>query len=126
MAYDGTRPLQGRRMLVVEDEYMVALDIADALEADGAIVIGPAATVDDALALIATNAIDAASLDINLNSEKVFPVADVLATRHIPFVFTSGYDAKVVPHQYAAIPRCTKPIFNRDLIKALERCLDQG
>lgn len=117
------RCLYGRRLLVVEDDYMVAMDVVAALEGYGAIIIGPAATVNDALELIATEQIDAASLDINLGGERVYPVADALAACGVPFVFASGYDPKVIPEAYADIPRCDKPVNSQLLMKALVGCL---
>ena len=115
--------LYGRRLLVVEDDYMVAMDVVAALEGYGATIIGPAATVNDALELIATEQIDAASLDINLGGERVYPVADALAACGVPFVFASGYDPKVIPEAYADIPRCDKPVNSQLLMKALVGCL---
>lgn len=104
---------------------MVAMDVMAALEGYGATIIGPAATVGDALELIATEQIDAASLDINLGGERVYPVADALAASGVPFIFASGYDPKVIPGAYADIPRCDKPVNSQLLMKALVVCLSR-
>jgi CheY-like chemotaxis protein len=78
MAELGSDVLRDRRLLVIEDDYLLASDLAEALAAHGAEVIGPAASVEGALALLATNGkIDAAVLDINLCGERVYPVATV-------------------------------------------------
>jgi CheY-like chemotaxis protein len=103
--------LQGRRVLVAEDEYMLAEDLREALEQQGAEVMGPVATVADALALLKEGpAPYVAILDINLRGEMVYPVADVLRAMGIPFLFATGYDAQAIPEAYADIPRAEKPL----------------
>ena len=118
-------PLHGRRLLVVEDEYMIAMDMAQALEDLGAEVVGPAASVEDALLLVREEGgrLDAALLDINLQDRRVFPVADALAERGVPFVFATGYDAAVIPTPHAATPRCEKPVNKAGLAGILARIL---
>jgi DNA-binding LytR/AlgR family response regulator len=113
--------LRGRRFLVVEDEYIIAADVAASLEALGIEVAGPAASVAAALTLLENDRdrLDGAVLDINLGTERVFPVADVLRGRGIPFVFTTGYDAAVVPNSYSDIPRCEKPVDEQRLARCL-------
>jgi CheY-like chemotaxis protein len=113
--------LLGLKILLVEDEYLVASDLADALGDLGARVIGPAGTVRDALSLIEKEErhLDAAVLDINLRDERIYPVADELQAAGVPFVFTTGYDAAVIPTAYAEIPRCPKPVNYRHLIQDL-------
>src|SRR3978361_396791 len=92
---DEARQLGGRCLLVVEDEDVVAADLAAALELLGAEVVGPAGSVEEALTLVENEGgrLDGAVLDINLRNERVYPVADVLAARGGPFVFTTRYDA---------------------------------
>jgi len=103
--------LRGRRLLLVEDEYMIAADLAQTLEAYGVEVVGPAGSVEDALRLIeAGERIDAAVLDINLRGERVYPVAEALGEKAVPFVFATGYDAWAIPPAYAQAPRCEKPV----------------
>ena len=102
--------LQGRRVLVVEDEYVLASDLCDELEGAGAIVVGPAPTLEAALALLDDGArLDGAVLDVNLGGVMVFPLADLLVERQAPFVFTTGYDAGALPERFAAIINCEKP-----------------
>ena len=103
--------LEGMRILVVEDEYLLADDLRDALTEAGAQVLGPVPSVGDAQALIAREAeIDAAVLDINLRGEMVFPVADVLSERGVPFAFATGYDEWALPERFAGAPRVEKPL----------------
>jgi CheY-like chemotaxis protein len=118
MADSWSEHLKGFRLLVVEDEYLVAADLTASLESLGAEVIGPAASVEEALSLLDTNGgrLDGAVLDINLQNERVYPVADVLTARGIPFVFTTGYDAAAVPTAYAWAPRCEKPVDKTQLV----------
>ena len=117
--------LRGRRLLVVEDDYGIANDMARFLDDAGAEVVGPAGTVEDALELVESEAtaLDAAALDINLHGERVYPVADALAARGVPFVFATGYDAQVIPEAYAGVPRLEKPVDRAQLARALARSL---
>ena len=112
--------LSNRRVLVVEDEYFIADDMAKALRTLGAEVVGPAPTREKALDLVASEPrIDAAVLDINLKGESVFPVAEMLEQRGVPFVFATGYDAASVPERYQGVPRWEKPFNPGDLARAL-------
>jgi len=111
--------LQGRRIMVVEDEYLVALYLTQSLEDLGATIVGPSNSVSDALALLSTEAPDMAVLDINLGRERVYPVAQALRERGIPFVFTTGYDNWVIPQEYADQPRIEKPIDPAALVRLL-------
>jgi CheY-like chemotaxis protein len=109
--------LNGRRVLVVEDEYFVADDIARALEKLGAVVVGPLASRDEALALFASQT--PVDVDINLRGEAIYPLADALRGRGVPFVFTTGYDEASVPEAYRSIPRWEKPFDADKLVEAL-------
>jgi CheY-like chemotaxis protein len=109
MNEDNNEHLRGRRVLVVEDEYLLATDLAEHFQDLGVKVIGPAATLGDAIALVEANEIEGAVLDINIRGERVYPVADLLIERQVPFVFTSGYSCELEPDAYASIPRCIKP-----------------
>jgi CheY-like chemotaxis protein len=115
--------LRGRRFLVVEDEYLIAVSLALALEGDGVEVVGPVGSVRDALVLVEAEGsrLDGAVLDINLHDERVYPVADALAARGVPFVFLTGYDAQVVPDAYAGVPRCEKPVSSMLLSRMLPK-----
>ncbi|WEK02948.1 MAG: response regulator [Candidatus Devosia phytovorans] len=103
--------LTGMRILVVEDEYLLAEDIREELEAAGALVLGPVANLRRALDLIDdTLTIDGAVLDMNLAGEMVFPAADLLIGRGVPLIFTTGYHEATVPPEYAHIVLCGKPL----------------
>lgn len=120
MASSDPRALAPLAVLVVEDEYFIADDMACVLESLGAKVVGPVPTRDGALAVIRSGErIDFAVLDINLQGETVFPVADTLAQLSIPFVFATGYDVASVPPAYRHVVRWEKPFNPKHLAKAL-------
>lgn len=102
--------LRGRQVLIVEDEYFLAEDLAAYFHRVGAHVVGPAGTVADALRLVESREIDAAVLDVNLRGQRVYPVADLLQKKAVPFVFASGYGGELEPAAYADVPRCIKPV----------------
>lgn len=104
------RALAGMRVLLVEDEMLVAVMLEDILVDLGCAVIGPAGSVAKALELIEGEALDGALLDVNLNGEEVYPAAKALAARGIPFVFVTGYgDTGVDDQRYGGVPVVQKP-----------------
>ncbi|MBJ2149807.1 response regulator [Paracoccus sp. IB05] len=103
--------LGGKRVMIVEDEYLLAADLARFLDQAGALVIGPFPTVHEALDHLSLDPTpDFAMLDVNLRGDMVFAVADFLIAAGIPFLFITGYDTGVLPPAYAAMPRLEKPI----------------
>lgn len=115
--------LSGRRILVVEDEGIVAWALEDMLADMGCAVVGPAARVNQALAMIDDEPIDAVVLDLNLNGQMSYPVADVLAARGVPFVFLTGYHKSSIPKAYAGFPMMQKPLDRPKLGDALTQLL---
>jgi CheY-like chemotaxis protein len=114
--------MAGRRILVVEDEFLLACALADLLEDRGAEVIGPTTSVEQALGLIEdAERLDGALLDINLHGEISFAVADVLSSRGVPFAFTTGYDGSVIPHRFAQVPCHQKPFDAKRVVNDLLR-----
>jgi DNA-binding LytR/AlgR family response regulator len=113
--------VKGRRLLIVEDDYLIAADLASSLEELGAEVVGPAGTVEDALELVQRSGetLDGAVLDINLREQRVYPVATALARHRVPFVFVTGYDTVAIPEAYASAPRCEKPVDKTQLLRWL-------
>jgi CheY-like chemotaxis protein len=108
--------LAGRRVLVAEDEYFQADDMAQLLRGLGAEVLGPVGEVQDALELLETGKpVDLAVLDINLKGEMIYPAADKLRSRAIPFIFTSGYDRGPIPDRYRDVPLLEKPVDDRQI-----------
>lgn len=112
--------LQGKAILLVEDEYFLVQDMAQAFLAAGAGIVGPASTVADALRLMAAaTRVDGAVLDINLRGEMVYPLADVLTARGIPFVFATGYGRESIPERFDDRLRCEKPVRVETVAEAL-------
>lgn len=116
-------PLGGRRILVIEDEYLVAQIVVDLLEDAGAEVLGPIGWLEEALSFIedVSNRFDAAVLDVNLHGKKSYPLADALARRAIPFTFATGYGREFIDEAYRDYPRCEKPLNQSVLVAALTR-----
>jgi CheY-like chemotaxis protein len=120
-------PLRERRILVVEDEDLIAMSLQDALEDAGSIVLGPASSVDKAIKTIDSEAhIDAAVLDVNLGGALSYAVADRLIARKIPFVFTSGYADNVLRNRYAQVKNCPKPYLFRTIEEALVEAMSRS
>jgi DNA-binding response OmpR family regulator len=101
--------IAGRRILVVEDEMLIAMIIEDAVRDSGGEIVGPVATLEAALKLAAEEEFDAAILDVTIHGGKVYPVAELLLKRGIPFVFASGYGDWALPEELRDKPRLTKP-----------------
>lgn len=101
--------LVGMRILVVEDEYYLADDLAGALRARGAEVVGPVGTLADAVAALGSQRIDRAVLDVNLRGEMSFPLAERLEAAGIPYVIATGYSADTLPERFRDKPRLEKP-----------------
>ena len=114
--------LAGRRILVVEDEVVVAMMVEDLLLDLGCEVVGPAARLDQGLRLAADEALDAAILDVNLNDRRSYPIAEELRRRGVPFLFATGYAAEEVRCHDAEAPIIRKP-YDGPMIEAALRCL---
>ena len=113
-------PLNGRRILVVEDDYLLAESLNDLLVEAGVYVLGPVGNVPEALSLVASGqTIDGALLDVNVRGQPVFPVADALLERGVPFSFCSGYDRYTLPPRFAHLSYCMKPYTPRTITALL-------
>jgi CheY-like chemotaxis protein len=108
----------GRRVLLVEDEALVAMMIQDCLTEWGHSVIGPIGRASDALQAVKECDYDAAILDINLGDGMAYPVAEILSARGVPFVFVTGYEADTVDDRFSNIPVLQKPI-ERQMLQRL-------
>ena len=103
-------------MLLVEDEALVAMMIQECLAEFGYQVVGPICTASEAAARAKDGPLEAAVLDINLGDGAVYPIADMLAARGVPFIFVTGYDADSVDARFRKIPILQKPI-EREMLK---------
>jgi CheY-like chemotaxis protein len=106
-------------ILVVEDEFLIALDIVGALEQAGIAVAGPASTVSDALAAIERDSLRGALLDAHLSGESAGRIADALRERGIPFAFVSGYGRESLPAAHSQAPLVKKPFSDQDILAAI-------
>ena len=121
MSSAATGKLRGKIILIVEDEYMLAVHVADVLRAQGATIVGPVGSVREAMALVEGSELDAAVLDVNLRNERVYPVADALLVRGVPIVFATGYEELLIQRPYVGIPRCSKPYDQASLVEMLQK-----
>lgn len=104
------RPLAGLRVLLIEDDIVIALDVEHSLETAGAVVSGPHAVLEDAVAAAESAQVDLAVLDIDVMGGEVFPAAEILLRRGIPFVFFTGRpDREALRSRFSGIPVCRKP-----------------
>ncbi|AWN35686.1 GAF domain-containing protein [Methylobacterium radiodurans] len=117
----GEPDLTGRRVLVVEDDFYLATDAARALRGAGAEVMGPCATEEDARVQLDEQRPDVAVVDINLGPGPSFKLAEALKDRGIPFVFMTGYDAEVIPAEFAGVERLEKPLQLRQIVGAVAK-----
>ncbi len=120
---NGETSLRGRRVLVVEDEMMIAMLAQDMLEEFECVVVGPAHTVDSALTLAHGDGIDIALLDVNLSGQPVHQVADALRDKGVPMVFSTGYGEQGLRPQDRGSPVLQKPFRSADLAVALQEAL---
>lgn len=114
------KPLLGCRILIVEDNFLLAETVADVLEGVGARIVGPFVTMVEALErLTELTAIDGAVLDIGLDGQQSYPLAEALQTTGIPFLFLTGVERHDLPKQFARTPHVLKPFSEEKLIRRL-------
>jgi two-component system, response regulator PdtaR len=123
----GSNLLRGVNVLIVEDDFIVAFDMQTLLEEHGATVCGPATDLDEARGVIAAEGakLQVAILDVNINGQYVFPIAEELRRAGIPFVFATAYadDDRLFPEPLRDVPRLAKPVLPNVLIGHLKRLL---
>lgn len=116
-----TKPPQ---ILIVEDEILIAMDLEDMVAEMGGTAIASAHTIQAAMKLAESIEADAAILDVDVAGQLVFPVADILAARGIPFLFNTGHSAEdILKARYESAPICRKPTLPRQLKQALKQLL---
>jgi CheY-like chemotaxis protein len=116
--------LVGKKIMLLEDEAIIAFAVEDMLSDLGCIIVGPALRLDQGLELAAGADIDAAILDVNINSDRSYPVADALDRRGVPFMFATGYDREGLEWRGAEPPEIIgKPYRREQLEAALQRLL---
>jgi CheY-like chemotaxis protein len=115
--------LKGVRILIVEDEALVAMLIEDMLVDLGCVVVGVANSVEDALKRVSAAGFDAAVVDVNVNGVESFPVAERLRSLGIPFLFSTGYGGRAIPKPLRGVPVVVKPFEHADLERGLVEML---
>lgn len=118
-AANAPKSLSGARVLVVEDEFLLALQLEELLHAHGCTVLGPFNRLEDAI-VASREPFDLAILDINLTGTMVYPLADELLARGMPFLFLSGYALSNLPERFRGAVRLNKPCEPEALIRALQ------
>ncbi len=109
--------LKGCRVLIVEDEYLLAHDLEQALKLQGASIVGPIGQFDAAYRRAARDHFDVAIIDVNLRGEPAYPIAHELMRQRIPFVFYSGYEPNVIPERFAGVSLWRKPVNTSQLVE---------
>ena len=105
-----------KRILIVEDEILIAISLEAALSSGGFEPVGPYGQVEQAVTVAERESLDGAVLDVNLGGTKVFPVADALAARNIPFLFLTGYSTGQLPPQYQDATVLSKPFQEQHIV----------
>ena len=119
--------LEGLCVLVVEDEFLLAMELEALLEQRGCRVLGPVGTIDRALAVLADHRPAAAVLDVNLRGKRATAVAAALRDLGVPFVLVTGYsDVQLNEPELKGRPRIDKPLDRRKLLRTLERAVQRG
>jgi CheY-like chemotaxis protein len=115
--------MNGERILVVEDDFLTAVEIARILREAGSEIVGPVGSLEGALNLATGGVFDAAVLDINLDGHRVYDVAGILCLRRIPFLFVTGYRLESLPEAFFNVPVMTKPFDPDALVGAVLRLM---
>lgn len=115
--------LHGKKVLIVEDEALIAMLFEDILEDTACEIVGPAMNVRQAMELAGAAEIDVAVLDVNLNGESSFPVAALLQSRGVPLVFSSGYGSQGLPPEWQDRPTLPKPFTSEEVVDTLARLM---
>jgi len=109
-----------RRVLIVEDEYYLAADLEAALRSQGADIVGPLCELAEAFREVLKGGFDAAIIDINLQGDRAYGIADQLDRQRIPFVFATGYSHEIIPARFSGVMRFEKPY---DVVSIAEHVL---
>lgn len=117
---------RAKRILVVEDEYFLADDLKKALDSEGLVVVGPVGSEADALAVLDSEQLDGAVLDINLHGRMVYPLARHLRERNVPFLFVTGYDEPEANAGFDDVQLVRKPFQTEALMRGIGRLISEA
>jgi two-component SAPR family response regulator len=118
--------LDGIRVLVVEDEFLIALELEAMIRDLAGTVVGPVANLDAARTVLLQEKINCAILDVRLDGQTSLPLADELIASGVPVILVSGYDSDQLPNRFADTPKLRKPVSVHELARVLERIFQQG
>jgi DNA-binding response OmpR family regulator len=114
------------RVLIAEDEFLVGVQLEEDLRSAGCAIVGPFSTLETATQAARCERFDLAILDINLNGDMVYPLADELSARDVPFIFLSGYISADLPERFRESPQITKPHDPVALIKEIQTAVPKS
>jgi DNA-binding NtrC family response regulator len=115
--------MKGLRVLIVEDEFLLAMSLEDDLVLAGCAPVGPFSSLASATEATRREEFDLAILDVNLNGEPIYPLADELLSRRKPFVLVTGYGAASLPERFRDLPRLPKPYDLASLVREISRAV---
>ena len=113
-------PLKGLRALIVEDEYFIAADLKHILKRHGADPVRMSGSIEDAARQVQADGFEFALLDINIQGEMTFLVADMFRQKGVPFAFVSGYDNGVIPKRFGEVPNWRKPYDEMTIVDGIQ------
>ena len=113
-------PLEGLRVLIVEDEFFIAVDLKQILKQNGADPVKMSGSIEDAMLQIKADGFEFALLDINIRGDMTFVVADMFRRKEVPFAFVSGFDRTSIPARFAKFPNWGKPYNEREIIDGIK------
>ncbi|WP_068091455.1 response regulator [Novosphingobium rosa] len=120
----GTSGLADQRVLIAEDELLIAVDLTEAFEEAGAVILGPVSSIEAALSLLENEPdIHLGIVDLNLGGELAYPLAQALAQRNVPFMFSTGYDDEEISLAFKDVIRLTKPATGEEAVEKAESLL---
>lgn len=119
MDTERTSPLNGTRVLIVEDEYYLADDLSRALVQAGAEIVGPVGTLAEANLKVGEGDFDCAVVDMNLRGNLAFPIVEQLQAAHVPFIVATGYNQSSLPNALRDVPRIEKPFSPHQVVNEL-------
>src|SRR5262245_61036340 len=110
-----------KRILVVEDEPLIAMDLERVVAISDCDVMGPACTIDEGMQSLRHDHIDGAIIDVHVAGQMVFPLADALDAQHVPYIILSGHDRRVLPVRYSQRPFMAKPYDETKLVMLIQK-----
>lgn len=125
MAIQSDEKLNKLRVLIVEDDYLIAENVAEVLREVGIYVVGPVGKFQEACQMVQDIPLDCAVLDINIVGGTAFPLIDVLIQSNVPVLLMTGYDQEELPVKYRSLPLIQKPLLQGDVVGAFKKLFER-